>query len=146
MAGAVLTGKYRNVFKECGYSEDEIAKRVEQTSPDTLDETEKTFNIRYPTAIAPTDNIAIAESPLIWVLFPVFSRRTAHMIVTGIINRLTSAILRTVAIASAPNATCERPSPMNENLLSTSVTPRSDEHKAISTPTISAYLTNGYDI
>ena len=31
MAGAVLTGKYRNVFKECGYSEDEIAKRVEQT-------------------------------------------------------------------------------------------------------------------
>ena len=31
MAGAVLTGKYRNVFKECGYSEDEIAKSVEQT-------------------------------------------------------------------------------------------------------------------
>lgn len=31
MAGAVLTGKYRNVFKECGYSEDEITKRVEQT-------------------------------------------------------------------------------------------------------------------
>ena len=31
MAGAVLTGKYCNVFKECGYSEDEITKRVEQT-------------------------------------------------------------------------------------------------------------------
>lgn len=31
MAGAVLTGKYRNVFRECGYSEDEITKRVEQT-------------------------------------------------------------------------------------------------------------------
>ena len=31
MAGAVLTGKYRNVFKECGYSEYEITKRVEQT-------------------------------------------------------------------------------------------------------------------
>lgn len=31
MAGAVLTGKYRNVFKECRYSEDEITKRVEQT-------------------------------------------------------------------------------------------------------------------
>ena len=31
MAGAVLTGKYRNVFKDCGYSEDEITKRVEQT-------------------------------------------------------------------------------------------------------------------
>lgn len=31
MAGAVLTGKYRNVFKECGYSADAITKRVEQT-------------------------------------------------------------------------------------------------------------------
>ena len=31
MAGAYQTGKYRNVFKECGYGEDEIQKRVEQT-------------------------------------------------------------------------------------------------------------------
>ena len=31
MAGAVLTGKYRNVFKECRYAEYEITKRVEQT-------------------------------------------------------------------------------------------------------------------
>ncbi len=121
-------------------------KRVEHTSPDTLDDTENTLSIRYPTAIAPTDSIAIAESPLICVLFPVLSKSTAHMIVTGIINRLTSAILRTVAIASAPNATWDNPSPINENLLSTSVTPRSEEHREISTPTISAYLTNGYDI
>ena len=31
MAGAILTGVYRNVFKECGYRENEIKKRVEQT-------------------------------------------------------------------------------------------------------------------
>ena len=121
-------------------------KSVEHTSPDTLDETENTLSIRYPTAIEPTESIAIAASPLSLVLFPVLSKSTAHTMVTGIIKRLTLAIFSTVAIASAPNATCESPSPMNENLLSTRVTPRSEEHKAISTPTISAYLTNGYDI
>ncbi len=31
MAGAYQTGKYRNVFKECGYGEAEIQDRVEQT-------------------------------------------------------------------------------------------------------------------
>lgn len=31
MAGAYQTGIYRNVFKECGYTEEEIQKRVEDT-------------------------------------------------------------------------------------------------------------------
>lgn len=31
MAGAYQTGIYRNVFKECGYTEEEIKKRVEDT-------------------------------------------------------------------------------------------------------------------
>ncbi|MGN0351876.1 MAG: glycosyl hydrolase family 8 [Roseburia sp.] len=31
MAGAFETGQYRNVFKECGYSEEAIEKRVEDT-------------------------------------------------------------------------------------------------------------------
>ena len=31
MAGAYKTGKYRNVFKEYGYPEEEIQKRVEDT-------------------------------------------------------------------------------------------------------------------
>ena len=31
MAGAYQTGVYRNVFLECGYSEEEIQKRVEKT-------------------------------------------------------------------------------------------------------------------
>jgi hypothetical protein len=80
------------------------------------------------------------------VLVPVLRSNIAHTIVTGIMNIFTLAIFNTVAIASAPNATCDKPSPMKENLFNTSVTPRSDEHKEISTPTISAYLTNGYDI
>ena len=42
------------------------------------------------------------------------------------------------AIAMAPNATWESPSPMKENRFSTSVTPRRDEQSAISTPTMSA--------
>ena len=31
MAGAVATGKYRNVFAECGIPQEEIDKRVEET-------------------------------------------------------------------------------------------------------------------
>jgi hypothetical protein len=50
-----------------------------------------------------------------------------------------------VAMASAPNATCERPSPIYENLFNTNITPNSAEQSAIKVPTISAYLTNGYD-
>ena len=38
----------------------------------------------------------------------------------------------------APKATCERPSPINEYRFNTSVTPKSEEHNAIRTPTISA--------
>ena len=45
---------------------------------------------------------------------------------------------KTVAIASAPKATCDKPSPMNEYLFKTNVTPSRDEHKAMSTPTIIA--------
>ncbi len=49
----------------------------------------------------------------------------------------------TEAIAIPPNATWDKPSPINENRLSTSVTPRREEQSAIKTPTIIAYLTNG---
>ena len=50
----------------------------------------------------------------------------------------------TLAMAMAPNATWESPSPINENLRRTSVTPRSEEQSAMRTPTINAFLTNGY--
>ena len=41
-------------------------------------------------------------------------------------------------LAIAPNATWESPSPINEKRFRTSVTPSSEEHIAISTPTIIA--------
>ena len=46
-------------------------------------------------------------------------------------------------MAIPPKATWERPSPMKEKRFSTSVTPSSEEHSAISVPTISAYCTKG---
>ena len=49
----------------------------------------------------------------------------------------------TVAMASAPNATCESPSPIKEYLLSTKVTPSNAEQSEISIPTTKAYLMNG---
>ena len=70
----------------------------------------------------------------------------ADIIVTGITMIALLVILNIDAMAIAPNATCESPSPIKENLFKTSVTPRSDEHKAIKVPTINAYLTNGYCI
>ncbi len=42
-----------------------------------------------------------------------------------------------------PKATCDKPSPIKENLFRTSVTPSKEEHREIKTPTINAYLTNG---
>ena len=60
--------------------------------------------------------------------------------VTGILH----VKFKIPAIAKLRNATCERPSPIKENLFNTSVTPKRDEQSAIRTPTISAYRTNGY--
>mgnify|MGYP004634134561 CR=1 FL=1 len=60
------------------------------------------------------------------------------IIVTGITIIVSLVRWNIVATAIAPNAICESPSPINENLLSTSTTPRSDEHRAISIPTINA--------
>ena len=51
-------------------------------------------------------------------------------------------VAKQISEGLARNATCERPSPIKENLLSTKVTPKSDEHKATKTPTIKAYCTN----
>ena len=117
---------------------------VLHTSPETFADDEKIFISIYPAASDPTDIIATAASPLIFVFPPVLRSSTAHMIVKTITSGVFTVISSTEAIARAPNATCERPSPINENRLSTSVTPSRDEHNAISTPTIRAYLTNGY--
>ena len=111
---------------------------VLHTSPERLDEVEKRFISRYPMASAPTEIMAMAASPLIFVFCPVRRSRTAQTTVTPSVRGISSVSPSTAAIAIAPKATWERPSPMKEKRFSTSVTPRSDEHSAISTPTMSA--------
>ena len=87
--------------------------------------------------------MAIAASPFIFAFWPDHRSRIAQRIVMGSVRTIWSASPTTAAIAIAPNATCDKPSPIYENLLSTRMTPRSDEHSAIRTPTIRAYLTKG---
>ena len=87
-------------------------KSVVQTSPATFAEAEKMFIIKYPMASAPAETIAIAASPLIRASFPPQRSKTATIIVTGKMMNMLFVTLRTEAIAKAPNATCERPSPM----------------------------------
>ena len=89
-------------------------KSVLHTSPDTLAEAENMLSSRYPNAIEPTENMAKAASPFIFVLVPVLRRSTAQSTVTG--RTIMSSVLtdKTAAIAIAPKATWERPSPINE--------------------------------
>ena len=78
------------------------------------------------------------------VFCPVRRSSTALRTVTAITSGISLVSCSTAAMAIAPNATWESPSPMKEKRFSTSVTPSSDEHRAISTPTTNAYRTNGY--
>lgn len=45
MAGAYETGVYRNIFKECGYSEEEIEKRVKKHLKQSFMEVKKSVSI-----------------------------------------------------------------------------------------------------
>ena len=117
---------------------------MEHTSPDKFADAENMFNNKYPIAKAPTESIAMAASPCILAFLPRLINIIAHITVMGNTSNVSLASLSTPAIAIAPNATCDKPSPINENLFKTSVTPKSEEHKEINTPTIIAYLTKGY--
>ena len=114
---------------------------VLHTSPERFADVENKFIIRYPIASEPTEIMAIAASPLILVLFPVLSSNTAQITVAGRTKSISLVKFSTAAIAIAPKAVWESPSPINEKRFKTSVTPRSEEHRAISTPTIKAYRT-----
>ena len=120
------------------YSMDAEAKSAEHTSPATLDETGNMLIIRYPTASAPTDITATAASPFSFAFLPVLSKRIAAATVMGITIKTLSVRLSTVAIAVAPKATWERPSPINEKRFSTRITPKSAEQRAMRTPTARA--------
>ena len=72
----------------------------------------------------------------------ILRRITAHRIVTGITKRLLLVNLNTVAIAIAPNAVCDSPSPINEKRFNTSVTPSNEAATEIKTLTMNAFLTS----
>ena len=112
--------------------------KVLHTSPATFDAVEKTFKSRYPIDKAPTESIAIIESPLSLVLCPVRRSKIAQTAVTGKTMSILFVTLSIVAIATAPNATCDSPSPIKENRFSTKTVPKSDEHSEINTPVMSA--------
>jgi len=86
----------------------------------------------------------MAASPLILVFWPVLRSRMALMTVTGSTMSISFVTFITAAMAMPPKATWERPSPMKEKRFSTRVTPRRDEQRDISTPTMRAFLTKGY--
>ena len=56
--------------------------------------------------------MAMAASPFILLFWPVRSSSTAQTIVTGSMRTIWFESFKTVAMDMAPNATCERPSPM----------------------------------
>lgn len=118
-------------------------KSVLQTSPEIFADAENKFTIRYPKANEETEIRAMAASPFILAFWPVLSRRIAAKIVTGRIIIVLFERCRTVATESAPKATWLNPSPIKEKRFKTKVTPSKEEHKAIRTPQIIAYCTNG---
>lgn len=87
-------------------------KSVLHTSPEIFADVENRFITRYPTASEPTESKAIAASPWILGFCPVLSISIAAMTVTGITTTDVLPRSKSVATASAPNATCESPSPM----------------------------------
>ena len=64
------------------------------------------------------------------------------MITTGIATA-SGATFNAAATASAPNPTCDRPSPIIEYLFNTRLTPKSAEHKETRIPTVNALTING---
>ena len=86
--------------------------RVVQTSPARLDDVANRFISRYPKARAPTEIIAIAASPFTFVFCPVLKSKTALITVTGRITSIRFVRFITEAIARAPNATWDKPSPI----------------------------------
>lgn len=115
---------------------------VVQTSPAKFAPVANRFNNKYPNASEPTDNKATAESPETFLPF----RANNQIAKNTVINNITgnSATPNIPAIPIEQNATLDNPVPINEYCFNTNVTPISEEHNAINTPTTNAYCTNVY--
>lgn len=86
--------------------------KVLHTSPVILADVEKIFKMRYPIARDPTESIAMAASPLIFVFCPPLNNKIATTTVIGITRTVSFAKFKMVATAIAPNATWDNPSPI----------------------------------
>ena len=86
-----------------------------------------------------TERIATTASPMMTVFCPARSISIAQRMVAGRMKYMSWVKFSTPAMAIAPNATWESPSPISEKRLSTSVTPKSEAHSEISTPTSRAF-------
>ena len=116
-------------------------KSVLQTSPERFVDGEKIFIRKYPTASEPTEIIATLASPFILELSFAHKIKIAQIIVMGRTNTVAFVIFKTEAIAIAPKAVCESPSPMYENRFKTRVTPKSEDESEIIIPATNAYTT-----
>ena len=119
--------------------------KVVQTSAEILDEPENRFIKIYPNANDVTEKTASVESSLRARPFLLFNKNTVHRRVPGSVIYILFARFKIPAIAKMQNATCDKESPINEKRFKTSVTPNSEEHNAINTPTIKAYCTKEYE-
>ena len=92
---------------------------------------------RIPIASAVLEIRAIAASPWILLLSLILKSRNAEITTTGT-EIASGATFIASAMQSAPNPTCESPSPIIEYRFKTSVTPSKAAQRATSTPTIIA--------
>ena len=86
--------------------------KVLHTSPERLAGGEKMFIKKYPIARAPVEIMATLASPFIFEFSFVHKIKTANKTVTGRTKIVSQESFKTEAIAIAPNAVWESPSPM----------------------------------
>ena len=97
-----------------------------------------------PTANAPLEIKAIAESPLILEFDLTLNRRIDVIVTTGTDTK-SGEKFKTDAKARAPNPTCERPSPIIEYLFRTKGMPKSAAQSDTIIPTTKALKNKLYD-
>ena len=97
-----------------------------------------------PIAKLEAERSAIAASPLILLFLFSFRTRIDVMATIGVANQI-GVKFSTVAIAKAPNAVCDKPSPSMEFLRRTNGTPTSAVQIEINNPAISARCIKVYE-
>lgn len=97
-----------------------------------------------PSASELVETRAIAESPLIFLLFLNPISKNAARITIGILTK-SGGNSNTDAIAIAPKPTCDKPSPIIEYLFKTRITPSKEHESVIRLPAIIAFIIKEYE-